>query len=854
VTPLAALSAAALLAGLSASPFGAAPAPSGDVVWRAGQAVWNGQSGNYELSGDVVVQRGGVVLRARRATVNPGTGEVWAHGDVLLLDGTRAVSAGDLHAVLDGPFEASDVVAFLKEQPFDPVRIASAAEARHGRNRLAFRADAVEGEGEGEDRLRLRGVEFTACDCGETRAPSWAFSAPRAEVEGSRVYLHRAVLRIAFFGAVPPGQRRWAGYEDGLLDHPVPVLFAPWLSLPLSDRQTGLLFPELGRTAVTGFHLGVPAYVTLGRSADLTATPQYFFGARNPDNAGGAVKGPGAKLELRWAPAARAQGQVLLHLVDDLDRERLTSGQRGGGGLRLSLEGAHAQDLSPSTRLGAHLALSQDPFMFRDFRAPGLPGDAYYARSDALVSHRAERWVIEGGAAYYQPLEPGDRPRPPGGWFGAGAPKLQRWPSVAATLLPGPLGPFEVEGRLGLSRWAPLQGHRGELLATDPAANAWDSARPETPREGVYVTAPGTADEVVHSIPREAASRADARLQLAAPLLLGRWLSLEPFVRGAGLGYLFDAGRDPTAAAWGLAGASASVELLRRYGALEHRIVPRLELVAGTSTWRAEPGDPFPAYDLWDRVEPGRAVAVAGTTAPLPLAQKLSAAPDGAYVQLRGSLRNQLDAGPAGRLMVELGQDADLRRGRLAETFAALSASKGFLTADASGRVLAFGDRPPRTAGWASSWLDGFTRLHVGAAAHDPRGDQVRLALDATGSGAVGAQNAGVDALFDLRPSGAPPEAWYRGGARLVLGAARLDYEARLTARTVPTLQCGAGSTHTKVKPLRVVDQKAELVWDSPCHCFTASVSVGEDICGSWSYGLSIDLSKAFQGGAAKAR
>jgi LPS-assembly protein len=850
VTSIAALTAAALLAGLSASPLGSMPGASGDVTWRAGQVTWHGETGRYELSGGAVVQRGGVVLRAREATIDPATGEVWARGDVLLLDATRVLSADTLHAVLDGPFEASDVLAYLKEKPLDPPKIASAAEARRGRNRLTFRADRAVGD---EERLRLTGLRLTPCDCGEGRAPSWEVRARRAEVEGDRVALHWPVLVVRPTGGPEDGGRHTLGYEDGVLDRPIPILTAPWMSLPLTDRQSGLLFPELGREGVGGFHLGLPVFVTLGRSADLTATPEYFFGPKTPNAAGGAVKGPGAKLELRWAPAERAFGEVLFHVVDDLDRERLPFGRRGGGGLRLSIQGAHAQDLGPATRLRIHADLSQDPFMFRDFPAAGLPRDAYYSRTDALVSRRTDAWVVEGGAAYYEQLEPEQKLRTGlSGWFDAGAPKLQRWPWAAATFLPRRVAGFQLQGRLGLGRWAPLAGDRGELLQTDPATNPWGSD-PARPREGVAVSDPGTAQAVVRSIPRDAATRADGRLQLSAPMLLGDWLSLEPYVRGAANGYAFETGRAPAATAWGAGGAAASVELSRRYGKLEHRIVPRLDLLAGTSTWRRSPGDPFPAYDLWDRIESARTTPVAGVADPLPVAQKLSAAPDGSYTQLRASLENRLEGGPAGRLALEIGQDADVRRGKLAETFASLSASRGPWSADASARFLAFGSRPRLTAGWRRSWLDEFTGLHAAAAYRVPRGDNVRVALDATGAGAVGAQGAGVDALFDLRSTGAAPDAYYSARAHLVLTtSAALDYDVRVTARTVPVIGCGAGNTKQNVDAFRVTEQQAALVWDSPCHCFTARVNVGDNICGDLTYGVSVDLSRIFQGAAPK--
>jgi LPS-assembly protein len=820
VTSFAALSAAALLAGLTASPLGARPAPTGDVTFEAGQTVWNAETGTYDLSGGVVVRRGAVLLRARRAILDPAHDEVQATGDVLLVDAARVLHADGIHAVIDGPFEASGVIAFLKDQPLELARATSLEEARRGRNRVTFSADRVEGDAEG--RLALRGARFTLCDCGEGKAPTWELRSGRARVADDRAALTWPTLYVT---------PRFL-----LVQHPVPVLILPWISLPLLDRQSGLLFTEFGTAPATGWYLAQPVYLTLGRSADLTATPEYFFGPGNGHQAGGSVKGPGARLELRWAPAERAEGLVRWHVVEDEDHERPDGGHTagsGGAGLRLSLEGSHRQDLGPDTRLVGHLSLSQDPFMFRDFQGTALPGDAYYARSDALVSRRAADVVLEAGAAYYEPLVSIVGTARPGtfGWFGAQAPALQRWPSLGAALLPVALGPLELQGRAGISRFAPPVGHLGGLLPTDPGY--W--------RAGTLRLLDGS-----DPLPREAVTRSEARLELSAPLLLWRALSFEPFVRGAALGYAFDADRPAAATAWGVAGVSTSAVLARRYGEAEHRLVPRLELLAGTAPWRANPGEPFPAYDLWDRIEAGRQVAIPGTTQETAVVQKLSAAPDGAYAQLRGSIESRLSAGKAGQLDAELGQDLDVRAGRLAESFASLSGSRGWFAADASARALLFGGRPALTSGWKASWLDAFTQLHAGASAHDPRGDQLRASLDSTGPGAVGAQGAGVDALFDLGSSGLPPGASATLGAHGALGGASLDYTVQLAARDTLGVQCH-DRTVTRMAG-QPVQQTAVLAWDSPCHCFVARVRASLDACGAPHVGFDIDLSKILQG------
>jgi LPS-assembly protein len=824
LTPFAALSAAALLAGLSATPPAPLAGATGDVTFEAKQVVFDGATGTYQLDGDAMVRRGGVVLRARHAKLNPTTGEVWASGGALLLDATRAVQAETLHAVLDGPFEASDVVAYLKEKPFDPVKITSLSEARPGRNKLTLSAEEVDGDAEG--RLRIRGPRVTLCDCGVGKAPTWELAAPHAEVEGDRLSLSWPVLRVT---------PRFVGVQ-----HPVPVLVLPWLSLPLRDRQSGLLFPELSSHPITGFAVGLPVYFTLGRSADATVTPQWYFGPANSHNPGGAVAGPGLGLELRWAPAEQAAGVVRFHLVDDREREHLLSGEPGASGLRLSIEGEHQQDLGPSNRLVSHLQLAQDAFLFRDFRGDNLPGDPFYSRSDVLFSHRAERWVLEGGAAYLEPLVHADRVRPgPPSWFGLALPALQRWPSASAVLLPSSSGGLELQGRVGVSRFAPFVGHTGPLLPTDPGSPEPDPVTGLPSRQ----LPPGTV-----ALPREAVTRGEARLQLSYPVLLGRSVSLEPWIRGVASEYAFDAAPSTTAA-WGVGGLTLSTELARKYGTVEHRLAPRLEVLGGTAVWRPAGAGPFPAYDVWDRTEPERPATVDG--APAVIVQQLSAAPSGDYGQLRFVLGNRL-SGKRGTLALDVGQDADIRRGKLAESFVALNAARGPFSADADVRFLAFGGGPPLTPGWQPSWLDGFTRLHVGAGVHDARGDALRFSLDSTGPGAVGRQNAGVDALFDLRSAGVPPDAWWRGGARVVLGGASLEYAIRLTAREYPNLQCTNGTVTTNhLDAGRPYEQTGVLAWDSPCHCFVARLRATRDACDNMTYGFDLDLSKMLQVGAA---
>lgn len=803
--------AAGLLA-LSVASASAARAAEGDVSVEAGSLSYQADTGAYRLGDGVVLRRGLVTLRARSATYDPSTGEVDATGDVLLTDAGRAVAADGIHAVLGGAYRAERVVAFLKEGPVALGEVTSIAEARRrGRNRLSFTGERLEGDAGG--RLRLGGARMTACDCGDG-PPSWELRAGAASVVPGR----HATLSWPVLYVTP---------RFLFIHRPVPVLILPWIFLPLGERQTGLLLPLVGSSGASGFSIEQPVFVTLGRSADATVTPGYLFGRSRGDVEAGlpSVRGFGARLELRWAPAPGARGEVELHVIHDLDRE-----PRGAGGWRLGVEGAHAQRLAERLDMKLDLALASDPVWFRDATGDVLQRSASYRRSDLLLSWAGDAAVLEAGAAYLQPLTPGGwgsadgAVRAPYGTFGAEVPVFHRWPSLAATLLPRAVGPLELSGRAGVSRFAPTTGDAvGEFGPADLA----------TVRG---LTAPR----------REAVTRVDARAELAAPLVLGDVLGLTPYLRGAALGYAFDTGRDPARLAWGVAGATLSSEVSRAYGGAVHRVTPRLELRAGSRALGGDAGGlPLLAYDAWDRVHDDllRFPATAADPSGRP-AGALTAAPGGAFRQLRLSLENRLDAGAAGALRLEVGQDLDLVTGRAGETFFSGSAARGRLGADVSGRFLWLeGRAEPAPSPRYDSWLDRFTELRANVSAADARGDRLHAGILAIGPGASGTLMAGVDSLFDLRPAAVDATAQGAAGARVALGGATLGYDALFTVRPIEVGRCSGAGTR-RLEAGQVQQHAGSLTWDSPCRCFLARVLVRITDCGEASYSATIDLSR----------
>ena len=286
---------------------------------EAGSVSYEPGTGRYLLEGGAVLRRGAVVLRARTARYDPATSEVVATGDVLLTDATRAVAADGVTAVLGGPFEAKDVVAFLKDGPVALGETESIDAARRvGRNRLSLSGRSMRGDRSG--RLKLSGARLTLCDCGPGHAPSWEIRAGEADViPGKRATLSWPVLYVT---------PRFL-----FVDRPVPVLALPWLYVPLGDRQTGLLLPEIASTGATGFAVALPLFVTLGRSADLTLTPGYAFGRSRSDVAKGkpAVRGPDRAARGTLGAGGRCSGT---RRADVAPRPRRRAGRRVGEPLR----------------------------------------------------------------------------------------------------------------------------------------------------------------------------------------------------------------------------------------------------------------------------------------------------------------------------------------------------------------------------------------------------------------------------------------------------------------------------------------------------------------------------------------
>lgn len=69
----------------------------------------------------------------------------------------------------------------------------------------------------------------------------------------------------------------------------IPIFYSPYFFYPIkTERQTGLLIPDIGFTERFGWEMSIPVFITAGESADLTLAPRFF--SRNSTGFDGEVR------------------------------------------------------------------------------------------------------------------------------------------------------------------------------------------------------------------------------------------------------------------------------------------------------------------------------------------------------------------------------------------------------------------------------------------------------------------------------------------------------------------------------------------------------------------------------------
>ncbi len=222
-------------------------------------------SNEYYLKGNVILRKGEVVLKADESYLNQESSEAALKGNVQYKDMDLTISTESAEFNLKtktGKIRKGYV--FIKNDNYH------------------IWADQIEKKG--EDHYSLIDARFTTCDA---PLPAWCLSTSGADIIiGDRLKAGHVVLSIKG----------------------VPVLYTPYLWAPvLTERKTGLLFPELGYKSDLGFYYRQPLFIVLSDNRDATVQLDYY-----------SDRGIGEGLEYRYIERGGIEGTWWgYHIRDD---------------------------------------------------------------------------------------------------------------------------------------------------------------------------------------------------------------------------------------------------------------------------------------------------------------------------------------------------------------------------------------------------------------------------------------------------------------------------------------------------------------------------------------------------------
>jgi len=293
----------------------------------------------YVGRGEVTIRQSGRTLRADWVAFNRKTGTGVASGNVQLEE------AGDVVTADFVEFELETIQGVLHG-------------ARLDSQTTRFRASAAEIAKTGESTYSFRDGRFTTCRCPDPEdVDPWVLRSAEAELEVEG-YATARNTTFDVFG--------------------VPLAWIPWMIFPVkTERQTGLLFPELSFGSFRGFEIGLPIFWAMREDAGLMLTPRYS-----------ADRGAGGAALFEYVTGERSEGDLLGAYYRDQKIDAKTPDEPFGRN-RWSTSGAHDWFLPAGLRLQTDYRFASDNEVPYDFRE--------------LEAHRSDRF-LESQAALSRPF------------------------------------------------------------------------------------------------------------------------------------------------------------------------------------------------------------------------------------------------------------------------------------------------------------------------------------------------------------------------------------------------------------------------------------------------------------------
>ena len=231
------------------------PAPNTDhIQWDCDTESRHGDV--YLLSGNVDITFRNRRIHADSVEINKATGDVVAEGHLRISGGENDEYMEASHARFNlrdgtGRFWDAHGSVGLHNEPEAATPGSPARAGLDSPNPFLFTGRIVDKTGPTDYTI----YDGTVTSCLLPK-PDWLFSSNKLNIQGGIAKAKASTFHLLGF----------------------PVLWLPYLTTPASgdQRQTGLLIPDLGDSSTKGITIGEQAFVTLGRSADLTTGLIYY--------------------------------------------------------------------------------------------------------------------------------------------------------------------------------------------------------------------------------------------------------------------------------------------------------------------------------------------------------------------------------------------------------------------------------------------------------------------------------------------------------------------------------------------------------------------------------------------------
>ena len=403
----------------------------GPVTIEADSIAYDGDQDTFHALGKVLITFSGGYLKADYVTLNRGTNEAFAEGNVLLRSDQD---------VLEGERVFFDIVA--KTGWVDDGKMFIA------RNHFYIRGERIEKKGEAT--YRLENATVTTCD-GEN--PDWRLAGCELD------------LTIDGYGTLKHGR---------FLVRDIPLLYVPYLIFPAkTTRQTGLLFPRFSYSRdKNGLDVEMPFYWAISGSADATFYQRYME-----------KRGFKEGVELRYFPSEESFGAFYGDFINDRRRVTETVGDMSRDWQedrnRWSYYLNHETTFTPGFSIRSDIRRVSDRWYFRDFssfnyyldhtsqspeerfRRVSFLGDQSLGSLDSTV-RLVKDWSLYNLTAlarYTDDFSSADNDA-----------TLQKYPEVILTGFRRPLfgTPLQIEFSAGYDHYYRQEGQKGHLWEMNP--------------------------------------------------------------------------------------------------------------------------------------------------------------------------------------------------------------------------------------------------------------------------------------------------------------------------------------------------------------------------------------------------